>query len=384
VENGNSTGDGAATTRWTTSDRLAEVEKFYRDRLRTDGWKLTERTENSTEGQNLSLLAERDGVRLTVTLPQENGTSSTNTHRENEFELAYQLGGNPIAQSSPTPSNRSGQAPQPGDPDFIGPVPSGNGATPSRSVATPSPSSSDRNQIPAELQAYVEDLRQLRALQDAAGNSLTGDFKPLQSMTRREYARWLVATNNLIYANQPARQIREGVASDQPAFQDVRPNDPDFAAIQGLANAGLIPSPLSGDSTTVTFRPNAALTREDLILWKVPIDLRQALPNASIDAVQQTWGFQDTAKINPKALRAVLADYQNSDFSNIRRAFGYTTLFNPKKAVTRAEAAAVLWYFGSQGEGLSARDALQSGQTPASPTPSQSSPIPGQSPAVGG
>jgi hypothetical protein len=105
-----------------------------------------------------------------------------------------------------------------------------------------------------------------------------------------------------------------------------------------------------------------------MLLWKVPMDNRQALPNASVDAVKQTWGFQDVARIDPKALRAVLADFQNSDQSNIRRVFGYTTLFQPKKPVTRAEAAAALWYFGNSSEGISAQDALQMKQQQSQPS----------------
>jgi hypothetical protein len=162
----------------------------------------------------------------------------------------------------------------------------------------------------------------------------------------------------LIYANQPARQIRLGNASDPAAFPDVPTSDPDFGAIQGLANAGVIPSVLSGDGTPVTFRADAPLTREDMLLWKVPVDIRRSLPNANLEMIQQTWGFQDAAKIDPKAQRAVIADYQNGDQANIRRAFGYTSLLQPQKTVTRAEAAAALWYFGAAGEGLSAKDAL--------------------------
>jgi hypothetical protein len=109
----------------------------------------------------------------------------------------------------------------------------------------------------------------------------------------------------------------------------------------------------------VLFRPDAPLTREQLILWKVPLDTRQALPAANLEAVKQTWGFQDAGSIEPKALRAVLADFQNAEQSNIRRVFGYTTLFQPKKPVTRAEASAALWYFGTQGEGISATEALK-------------------------
>jgi hypothetical protein len=179
-----------------------------------------------------------------------------------------------------------------------------------------------------------------------------------------------------MYANLPGQQIRLASDTSQPAFQDVPRSDPDFQSIQALAEAGLIPSPLSGDSTAVLFRPDAPLTRENLMLWKVPLDSRQALPTASLDAVKQTWGFQDAGKIDPKALRAVLADFQNGEQSNIRRVFGYTTLFQPKKPVTRAEGALTLWYFGSQGEGISAKEALklknQPSEPAAQPSPSSS------------
>lgn len=259
--------------------------------------------------------------------------------------------------------------PQPGDPDFIGPIPSvkppPNGFVNSsgNAAATPSPSS-DLSQVSPEFQTYITDLTNLGALQ--LPNSQR--FEPNKAVTRREYARWLVAANNLIYADVPARKIRLGASTDQPAFKDVATKDPDFGAIQGLANAGLIPSALSGESGAVNFRPDAPLTREDLIAWKVPVDMRRSLPNATLDAIKESWGFQDAAKIDPKVLRAVLADYQNSDLSNIRRAFGYTTLLSPKKTVSRAEAAAVLWFFGAQGDGLSAKDALQSNQPNSQPS----------------
>ena len=132
------------------------------------------------------------------------------------------------------------------------------------------------------------------------------------------------------------------------------------------------------------FRPDAPLTREQLILWKVPLDTRQALPNASIDAVRESWGFQDAARIDPKALRAVLADFQNGEQSNIRRALGYTTLFQPKRPVTRAEAAAAIWYFGNASEGISAGEALKLKQQQNQPQPQPSAslqpPVPSSSP----
>lgn len=232
---------------------------------------------------------------------------------------------------------------------------------------------SDLDKAPKELQQYVTDLAKLGVLtaanSDETNQAKTSQakgalFEPDRVITRREYARWLVAANNRLYAAQPAKQIRLSTDAAQPAFQDVPRQDSDFPAIQGLAEAGLIPSPLTGNSTTVTFRPDAPLTREALILWKVPADTRQALPTANLDAIKQTWGFQDAARIDPQAMRAVLADFQNGDLANLRRAFGYTTLFQPKKTVTRAEAAAALWYFGFQGDGQSAQDALKTTAKP--------------------
>ncbi len=175
-------------------------------------------------------------------------------------------------------------------------------------------------------------------------------------MTRRQYARWLLAANNEIYRDRPPAQIRPATAGTPSTFKDVTATDPDFAAIQGLAEAGIIPSALSGAQEQINFNPNEPLLREDLLLWKVPLDVRGALPASNLEAVKEAWGFQDTSKISAPALRAVLADYQNGDQAVIRRVFGYTTLFQPKKSVTRAEAAASLAYFGSQGQGQLAAD----------------------------
>lgn len=220
------------------------------------------------------------------------------------------------------------------------------------------------NDVPTGLRPYIADLSKLGVFQqEQPKNQSNPDattilVEPENLVSRRVYARWLINANNEILANNPAKQIRLAGKNEKPIFEDVPKNDPDFAVIQGLAEAGLIPSPLSGDVSVVKFRPNDFLTREDLILWKVPLDFRKPLPEATIEKVKAVWDFQDTSKIDPAALKAVLADAQN-DFSNIRRVFGYTRLFRPDKTVSRAEAAAVLWYFGDQQDGLSAQMALQ-------------------------
>lgn len=223
----------------------------------------------------------------------------------------------------------------------------------------------DLAEAPEELQPYLNDLVALELLplteSDSAENGDSGSadqtqFAPNQPITRREYARWLLTVNNRLYQDAADKRIRRGMAGRDAAFQDVPPEDPDFGAIQGLAEAGLIPSALAGNATAVNFRPEDPLTREDLLLWKVPLDTREGLPTATAEAVEQAWGFQDAGRIEPLALRAVLADHQAGEFANLRRAFGFTTLFQPDRAVTRAEAAAVLWRFGSQTNGRSAAD----------------------------
>ncbi|NJK27952.1 MAG: S-layer homology domain-containing protein [Coleofasciculaceae cyanobacterium SM2_3_26] len=213
----------------------------------------------------------------------------------------------------------------------------------------------DLDQAPEELRPYITDLAKLGVIGAAEGDR----FDPNAAISRRTFAQWLLAANNALYANQSAQRLRRAQPGATPVFEDVPADAEGFTAIQGLAEAGIIPSPLLGEGGSPQFRPTDPLTREALLLWKVPLDVRKSLPAASVDAVRERWGFQDAAAISPEALRAVLADYENGDLSNIRRSLGYTTLFQPQKPATRAEAAAALWYFGTQGKGVSAENALE-------------------------
>ncbi|MDX2254769.1 MAG: S-layer homology domain-containing protein [Pseudanabaenaceae cyanobacterium bins.39] len=206
---------------------------------------------------------------------------------------------------------------------------------------------SDLNQAPAALQPWIRDLYTLGTITAKKGTQ----FQPNALVSRRDYAKWLLATNNRLYAKQPSRQVRLAQPTDIPKFIDIPPKDPDFAIIQGLANAGLI----SGDR----FRPEEPLSREEMVQWKIPLDLRQPLPSANLESLEQAWGFQDSDRIAISAQSAIFADAQLRDLSNIRRSFGFTTIFQPQKPVTRAEAAASLWYFGTATDGISAQQALQ-------------------------
>ncbi len=377
--NQSTAGDGKLT-RWVSSDPSNLIESFYQKQFQANNWKILSQP---TDTQGGTIEARRNNLDLTVSIQPQPATSTPSTTPSlsqppagqnpgaaTEFVIQY------LRNADETPSPTTGTTaptPQPSATNSIGPVPP-SGVT-IQPTPTPEPTTApattgsevftDLNQVPQEFRQYIEDLAQLGALPlDPSGSksdksATVTQFEPNKIISRREYARWLFTANNKIHANSPAQQIHLASQTAQPAFQDVPPTVPDFPIIQGLAEAGIIPSPLSGDSTAVLFRPDAPLTREQMILWKLPLDTHHSLPNASVDAVKQTWGFQDAARIDPKALRAVLADFQNGDQSSIRRVFGYTTLFQPQKPVTRAQAAAALWYFGTQGEGLSAKDALQ-------------------------
>ncbi len=295
-------------TFWITSVPIDTVFEYYEKQLNSSEWQI--------KNQDNILQATKDNLSLELSL--------VNNNSETKYLLKY------------TKENTSPETTEK-------PVETVTN-TPS---TTPSINTSPSENIPDNFQQYINDISALGIIE-------TQDLN--QGITRREFASWLFKINNLLYQDSPGKQIRLASTTSQPVFTDIPKNDPDFTIIQGLAEAGLIPSSLTNELTAVTFNPNNNLTREDLILWKIPLDSRQALPTASLEAIKQTWGFQDAAKINPKTLQALLVDFQNGEQSNVKRVFGYTTLFQPKKAVTRAEAIASLWYFGYQNDGKSVRE----------------------------
>jgi hypothetical protein len=345
--------EAGVVTLWQTSDTAEQVLNFYQQQFNQPNWEIVPQT-NQTGPQG-NLIA-RQGLDLLVNIDVEPQIGIGETPPERvEFLISY-VRSNPAQTTGETPGD---QPPNAIALEAATPV-SQPTSEPEETPATPTAI----EQVPEQLQPYLRDLENMGiAIAQPPGNpspNATESAVDLnQGISRQQFARWLLEVNNKIYANQSGKQIRLAPTTANPAFSDVNRNHPDFPVIQGLAEAGIIPSALSGDSSATTFRPDAIVTREQLLVWKVPLDIRRNLPSASVDAIKESWGFQDAGKIDPNALRAVYADYQNGDRSNIRRAFGYTTLFQPKKEVTRAEAAAALWFFGVQGEGLAVPDVME-------------------------
>jgi hypothetical protein len=347
-------------SKWRSQDSVDTIVSYYLSKWQNPDWQVIQPFQTDAENQATAVVSQ-DNLEYTILLTPIEPVGQGN-QSETELTVSYQAadslnaanGENTEAQVATNTDNLERN--------------SNNTSSNNFSEETESPESdqsqsnsfSDLAETPEQLRQYVADLADLGILtpktKDLSTNSR--QFKPNEIITRREYAKWLVTANNKYYADSPGNKISLASKSTNAAFKDIGANDPDFAEIQGLAEAGLIPSTLTNSSSNLSFKPDAPLTREDLLTWKIPLDIRKGLPNADATAIKEAWGFQDTNTINPLALQALFADYQNSDRSNVKRIFGYTTLFQPKKAVTRAEAAASLWSFGYQGEGMTAKETL--------------------------
>ena len=264
------------------------------------------------------------------------------------------------------------------------PVPSSNILPTPTPIASPTESPTptpigwqDIDKTPAQLRPYVDDMLALNlVLPDAQMPDANRLNAPI---SRREFAKWLLLTNNRLYQSRPTKQIRIDRPSSTPTFQDIPNSDPDFAILQSLADAGILPSTLSRDTKNEgkndRFKPSEALTREELLRWKMPFDSRPSQADVlAIETLRKTLPFQDLSKvIHPETLRLIALDLQNGDRSNLRRSLGYTTLLQPQRSVTRAEAAAVLWSIGAEGAVLTAKDLLKGSSIPTTSTPTPAS-----------
>lgn len=320
-----------------SSDSVASVIDYYRAEWQAGDWEIVESFTQTKTGTE-TIVARWENWRIRATISPLEGSSNAEQSR---IDLSYERREADTPERSQPDANPRERS-QPEETEF----------QPSSVTFT------DLDRAPEPLRPYVRDVATLGVISPISTEN-PQEFAPNRPIARREFARWLFETNNRIYRDRPGYQIRPVEETPQPAFEDISPSDRDFAIVQGLAEAGLVPSRLTGKTTEVLFRPEAPLTREALLTWKVPLDTRTRFPEASLATIQETWGFQDATKIDPKGLQALLADYSLGERSNLRRVFGYTQLFQPDKPVTRAEAAASLWYFGTPGDGRSAREIFE-------------------------
>ncbi|MEO0014284.1 MAG: hypothetical protein RLZZ535_2673 [Cyanobacteriota bacterium] len=361
---------------WKINNQRQDVASYYQEKLSANGWDVIKPFTINPQQKIARAIAVKDNLRVELSLLASTN-NQTSQGENSRLSVVYHPLDQDIPQSSISqwakssePSNSTtAQQPTQNQTRSLSEktkqntrLPNSKSTLNQNTYKLSDSNFEDLNEVPPQLQQPIESVAALGILTPYTrqANVDVTKFAPNQVITRGEYARWLIAANNRYYADNPGKKIYLATKTSQPAFNDINPKHPDFAAIQSLAEAGLIPSRLTEDSTNLLFRPDAPLTRADLVTWKVPLDTRKSLPKASIQAIEESWGFQDTADIDSSAIRALYDDFQNGDRSNVRRIFGYTTLFQPKKPVTRAEAAASLWYFGFQGDGITAKEVLAS------------------------
>jgi hypothetical protein len=177
-------------------------------------------------------------------------------------------------------------------------------------------------------------------------------FGPGVAMPVGEFATWLVRANDIMFRDQPSRQIRLASPRELPVFNDVPSSSPRFPYVQGMVNAGYV---VAFDRTE--FGGDRNLTCEWLILLRDGVDLGRGKvlgdPAAYEDLRTRLRPLlKDADDISNECLAAVLADV--TEGSTIRLAFGRSDRLQPRRVVTRKEAVLAL----SELRGRTWREAL--------------------------
>lgn len=168
------------------------------------------------------------------------------------------------------------------------------------------------------------------------------EFKPEDKITRAGYARLLFQTYNKLMPEEKKMRL---APAEAPFFKDLSADHADYKYVQALANAGF-----SVGYEDKTFKPEQAITREEMIGMKVGVDCGKTF-DPYRGQMAFVWKFSDSKDITER-----FTGYIHQDFyvggpkgSNIQRAFGKLGTFHPKYPVTRAEAAGTLWQMGQFG-----------------------------------
>lgn len=287
-------------------------------------------------------------------------------------------GGNQASASPATSASEEASPESSGAPVMA----SGEGsASPSASGSLPAPSASVYAVAYTDLNgtfgaAQIQDLAKLGVF-----GPPTGTFNPTGTITRGDFARWIVNANNAIWANDPDRVIRPSQSATS-SYPDVPTSHPDFTYIQGLYDAGF-----SVGFPDETFKPDANLTHEQMIAIKEAVD-RDGLDKYYVSYWSSTMpDWKDKAQINA-IFRGPIAEDSGLDRSvvsqwnlptyvigNVGRAFGAIAMFRPQDPVTRAQAALVLWKMGPHDDHHGPGDAPRSAADALAP------PVPTSTPA---
>ncbi|KAK6280725.1 hypothetical protein POUND7_014550 [Theobroma cacao] len=187
-------------------------------------------------------------------------------------------------------------------------------------------------------------LKKLKIIED--------DVRADELCTRREYVRWLVRMSSLLERN-PKHRIIPSIAlsgSKTAAYDDVGADDPDFESIQALAEAGIIPSKLSGRITRsdsskgqegINFSPDRFISRQDLINWKALVEY-DCEPGVIEQISRTKIDYMDLKEISPDSSPGLFIDMLAGEKSILRKVFGQSKRFQSNKPSSKAQAAVAL------------------------------------------
>lgn len=173
-----------------------------------------------------------------------------------------------------------------------------------------------------------------------------GAFRPYEPLTRAEFVRWLVRSNNAMYKDEPASTIRLADPSSDVTFADVPKSNPDFPYIQGMANAGYV---IGVDSKH--FAPDRNITREELVAIFVSRMVGSAVKPSTPDQIANDVGISDAKDISKPYWGAIESDHWSGLFGSnhvLNRVYGSVKVFHPRKPATRTDAALAVQTFGGR------------------------------------
>ncbi|MFN2527984.1 MAG: S-layer homology domain-containing protein [Candidatus Baltobacteraceae bacterium] len=257
--------------------------------------------------------------------------------------------------------------------------PAGSSSPATSASAAPASSSSPQAVSYTDLTGVFgqKEITQLAAL--GVFGDATGAFNAGKPVSRREFVRWLFKANNSIWASDTNKLVHPAQGEDSN-FKDIKTADADFQYIQGLQDSGV-----SVGFPDKTFKPDQTITREQALAIKDALDRGGVDADYVISKKDATFGYyslpdwKDKQTISPEYVGAIATGYHDDKSSgsdptrrvdNIPRAFGAIAMLKPKTALTRGQAAIMLWKIGPHSRAAqdqnarTAADALVPGAEP--------------------
>ncbi|MGI8502301.1 MAG: S-layer homology domain-containing protein, partial [Hassallia sp.] len=112
------------STRWLSSDPSNIIESFYRNQFQTNNWQILQQPKDQ---QSNVFVAQRNDLQLKVSIQPKSVTNPAPNQPQTNTELLIEYGANVTVTAQATPtintSETNNNVPQPGETQFVGPIP---------------------------------------------------------------------------------------------------------------------------------------------------------------------------------------------------------------------------------------------------------------------